>query len=53
MKSWPHAQVFRINAISKGKPKEIRLIPFADAGSLGESYKVWQFQYAHCKGDLL
>jgi len=52
-KSWPHAQVFRINVISKGKPKEIRLIPFADAGSLGENYKVWQFQYAHCKGDLL
>ena len=47
MKSWPRAQVFRINAISHGKPKEIRLIPFADAGSIGGNYKVWQSQYAH------
>ena len=53
LKSWPHAQVFHLNAVSRGKPKEIRLIPFADAGSLGENYKVWLFQYAGSKGDLL
>ena len=44
MKSWPHAQVFHVNAISRGKPKDIRLVPFADAGSLGGSYKVWLFR---------
>jgi len=53
LKSWPHAQVFHLNAVSQGKPKEIRLIPFADAGGLGENYKVWLFQYAGSKGDLL
>ncbi|MCX6872856.1 MAG: glycoside hydrolase family 127 protein [Verrucomicrobia bacterium] len=53
LKSWPHAQVFRLNAVTRGVPKEIRLIPFADAGSLGENYKVWLFQYAGSNGDLL
>jgi DUF1680 family protein len=53
IKSWPHAQVFHINAVSRGKPKDIRLIPFADAGTLGENYKVWLPQYACSKGDLL
>ena len=53
VKSWSNARVFRINAVSRGKPVEIRLIPFADAGSLGENYKVWLFQYAGSKGDLL
>jgi hypothetical protein len=53
LKSWPHAQVFHLNAVSRGKPKDIRLIPFADAGTLGENYKVWLFQYAGSKGDLL
>ena len=41
VKSWPNAQVFHLHAVSRGVPKEIRLIPFADAGSLGENYKVW------------
>jgi len=53
LKSWPHAQVFHIKAVSRGKPKDIRLIPFADAGSLGENYKVWLFQHAGSKSDLL
>jgi hypothetical protein len=53
LKSWPHAQVFHLNAVSRGKPKDIRLIPFADAGTLGENYKVWLLQYAGSKGDLL
>jgi hypothetical protein len=53
VKSWSNARVFRINAVSRGKPVEIRLIPFADAGSLGENYKVWLFQDAGSKGDLL
>jgi DUF1680 family protein len=49
VKSWPGAQVFHLNAVSRrstatakaGSPMEIRLIPFADAGGLGKNYKVW------------
>jgi len=41
VKHWPNAQVFHLHAVARGVPKEIRLIPFADAGSLGENYKVW------------
>jgi hypothetical protein len=48
-RTWPGAQVFRINAIrrqpSKSAPADvsfpIRLIPFADAGNRGSEYKVW------------
>ena len=41
IKSWPNAQVFHLNAVVRGKPQAIRLISFADAGSLGKNYKVW------------
>ena len=49
LKSWPGAQVFRVNAVARrstktlkaGAPMEIRLIPFADAGGNGSIYKVW------------
>ena len=49
LKSWPGAQVFRINAIARkaagdlkpGAPLQVRLIPFADAGANGTPYKVW------------
>ncbi|HWI57577.1 MAG TPA: hypothetical protein VNZ22_10140, partial [Bacillota bacterium] len=49
LQSWPGAQVFRINAVARrttdslkaGSPLQIRLIPFADAGSTGSAYKVW------------
>ncbi|MDB6122211.1 MAG: retaining beta-L-arabinofuranosidase [Pedosphaera sp.] len=49
MKSWPGAEVFRINALTRkpgnsakeAKELQIRLIPFADAGTTGTSYKVW------------
>ncbi len=41
IKSWPNAQVFHLNAVVRGKPQEIRLISFADAGSHGKNYKVW------------
>ncbi len=49
VKSWPGAQVFRVNAIARkrtgnlkaGAALPIRLIPFADAGATGASYKVW------------
>lgn len=49
VKSWPGAQVFRINAIARrpvgglkaGAPLQVRLIPFADAGGSGGLYKVW------------
>jgi len=57
MKSWPHARVFHVNAISHGKPKDISLVPFADAGSLGGNYKVWLFRFiglnTSSKGDVL
>ena len=37
-KTWPHAQVFRLNTAGT----VIRLVPFADAGSKnGKGYKVW------------
>ena len=44
LKTWPGAQVFRIDAGPRpaaAEPAEIRLIPFADAGCTGEHYKVW------------
>lgn len=47
--SWPGAQVFRTHAtarrnsgtLKKGDTFDIRLVPFADAGSLGDSYRVY------------
>lgn len=49
LKSWPGAQVFRINAVARkptvslkeGGRAQIDLIPFADAGANGSAYKVW------------
>jgi len=49
IKSWPGAQVFRVNAIPRqvsksaeaGASLPIRLIPFADAGNSGAEYRVW------------
>ena len=46
LKTWPGAQVFRINAINRktSKPSAaatIRLVPFADAGATGAAYEVW------------
>jgi hypothetical protein len=41
VKTWPHALVFHCNVLAREQPQEIRLIPFADAGSLGQSYKIW------------
>jgi len=48
-KTWPGAQVFRIRAVTRrslpnrpvGSALDIRLVPFADAGSTGARYKVW------------
>jgi DUF1680 family protein len=48
-KSWPGAQVFRVNVIARkrtgslkpGAALQVRLIPFADAGATGASYKIW------------
>jgi DUF1680 family protein len=42
-KTWPGAQVYRINAVTRreGKPISVRLVPFADAGMTGGRYKVW------------
>ena len=47
--TWPHAQVFHLNAVmhsasataKAGEAMNIELIPFADAGSAGNSYKIW------------
>jgi hypothetical protein len=49
VRSWAGARVFRINAMARkpagnlpaGGPFQVRLIPFADAGGTGSSYKVW------------
>ena len=48
VKSWPGAQVFRVNAVRRGMDPQsagsrvpVRLIPFADAGGTGTDYKVW------------
>ena len=49
LRFWPEALVFRINAIARratgslktGAPLQVRLVPFADAGQTGTSYKVW------------
>lgn len=48
VKTWPGAEVFRINALrrgvdpqSAGARRSVRLIPFADAGETGTDYKVW------------
>lgn len=49
IKCWPGAQVFRVNAVARkstetiktGSPFQVRLVPFADAGGSGTSYKVW------------
>jgi len=49
LRSWPGAQVFRVNAITRratgdlkaGAPVQIRLSTFIDAGASGAAYKVW------------
>ncbi len=41
VKSWSHGQAFHINALWRGKSKEILLLPFAEAGSLRKDYKIW------------
>jgi len=42
-KTWPGARVFRVKAIilKTGAATTVRLVPFADAGGTGASYKVW------------
>ncbi len=47
--TWPGAQIFQVKAVTRrateivkaGSPVKISLIPFADAGGTGSSYKVW------------
>ncbi|MDD5139569.1 MAG: glycoside hydrolase family 127 protein [Verrucomicrobiales bacterium] len=55
VKTWPGAQVFRINAVSRkdGSPVTIRLISFADAGGTGSRYKVWLPLPAPLTGNVL
>jgi len=42
-KTWPGAQLFRLNAVTRpgGKKFTTRLVPFADAGMNGERFKIW------------
>jgi len=48
-RTWPGAEVFRINGIVRratgpltaGERLPVRLVPFADAGATGGEYKVW------------
>jgi len=60
--SWAQAEVFRINAVSRnktretdaGKPLQIRLVPFADAGADGSAYKIWlPYERMPCDRNLL
>jgi DUF1680 family protein len=59
-KTWPGAQVFRVNAIPRQFSKSgnavtsfpIRLVPFADAGTGGSNYKVW-IPIGQTEGNLL
>ncbi len=55
LKTWPGAQVFRINTKDRktGAPVEVRFIPFADAGGTGSSYKVWLPLPRLASGNLL
>lgn len=54
-RTWPGAQVFRVAATTRtGQAQEIRLVPFADAGATGSTYKVWlPLQGAPIEGNLL
>jgi uncharacterized protein len=59
-KTWPGAQVFRVNAIPRQISKSaapvsavpIRLVPFADAGTGGSNYRVW-IPIGQSEGNLL
>ncbi|MGE5612210.1 MAG: beta-L-arabinofuranosidase domain-containing protein [Bacillota bacterium] len=49
VKTWAGSQVFKIKAVTRratenapaGSAREIRLIPFADAGGTGSRYQIW------------
>lgn len=59
-KTWPGAQVFRVNAIARQASRSgnavtsfpIRLVPFADAGTGGSNYEVW-IPIGQTEGNLL
>ena len=62
LRSWPSAQVFRINAVARrtagsltaGAPLQVSLISFADAGATGTPYEVWlPLGLASASGNLL
>ena len=60
-KTWPGAQVYRVNAIPRRASKSapagtslpIRLVPFADAGTSGSNYRVWLPIGQAAEGNLL
>jgi uncharacterized protein len=60
VKTWGGAEVFSVNAVTKkrtdalksGSSVRIRLIPFADAGGTGSSYRVW-LPLANARGENL
>ena len=59
-KTWPGAQVFRVNTIARqnstsgqsGASFPIDLVPFADAGTAGSNYRVW-IPIGQTEGNLL
>ena len=40
-KSWVGSQIYKTKAYYEGKPVDINLIPFADAGQTGGDIRVW------------
>ena len=61
IKSWSNGQVFHLNAVLRrhtttsriGEPIDIKLMPFADAGSTGKNYKIWLPLRSGISSDLL
>ncbi len=40
-KNWVGSQIYSIKAIYNGKPVDLKLVPFADAGQTGGEVRVW------------
>lgn len=40
-KTWVGSQVYAVKALYEGKPIDIKLVPFADAGQTGGEVRVW------------
>ena len=40
-KGWIGSQIYSTKAFYDGKPVELKMVPFADAGQTGEDIRVW------------